>query len=131
MSQELFFAAWAVVLGFVQLGAAAIAKRLQEPPGWNAGPRDEPVTYHGVAARLTRAQSNLMETLPLFLGAVLICHLAGHERALSAWGVQLYFWGRVVYVPLYAAGIPYIRSLVWIVSAIGLVLVMVAALLPA
>jgi uncharacterized MAPEG superfamily protein len=38
---------------------------------------------------------------------------------------------RVVYVPLYAAGIPYIRSLVWLVSLMGIILVLVALLLPA
>ena len=38
--------------------------------------------------------------------------------------MQLYFWARLVYVPLYAAGIPYVRSLVWVVSLLGIVLLL-------
>ncbi|OYX75630.1 MAG: hypothetical protein B7Y85_11860 [Brevundimonas sp. 32-68-21] len=46
------------------------------------------------------------------------------SSALTVWGSALYFWARVVYVPLYALGIPYIRSLVWLVSLAGLVMVL-------
>mgnify|MGYP003346102880 CR=1 FL=1 len=75
-------------------------------------------------ARLERAQANLYETLPLFIGAVLIAHVIGASSALTVWGAALYFWGRVVYVPLYAFGVPYVRSLVWAVSLAGLVMVL-------
>ncbi|WP_176717045.1 MAPEG family protein, partial [Xanthomonas translucens] len=34
----------------------------------------------------------------------------------TALAAQLYFWARLAYVPLYAAGVPYLRSLVWAVS---------------
>ncbi len=132
MSTELVLLACAAILGFVQLGGAGLAKRRQEPPGWQAGPRDAPPpTYTGLAGRLMRVQSNFMETFPFFAAAVLVCHVAGREGALSLWGAQLYFWGRVIYVPLYAFGVPYVRTLVWIVAATGLVLVLVRALLPA
>jgi uncharacterized MAPEG superfamily protein len=131
VTQDLTLLAWTLVLTLLQLGAAAIAKRQQEAPGWAAGPRDESPSYTGIAARLIRAQENLMETLPLFIGAVVIAHLAGREGSLSAWGTQLYFWGRLVYVPLYAFGIPYIRTVVWIVATVGLCLVLAACLLSA
>ena len=60
----------------------------------------------------------------LMIGAVLIAHVIGASSALTVWGAALYFWARVVYVPLYAFGVPYIRSLVWIVSLAGLVMVL-------
>ena len=41
---------------------------------------------------------------------------------LSAIGAHLYFFGRVIYLPLYAFGVPYVRSLVWLVAAGGRVL---------
>jgi uncharacterized MAPEG superfamily protein len=120
---------WTLVLGLVQLVAAAVAKRLQEPRGWAAGPRDEDVPrYTGIAARLARAQANLMETLPFFAAAILVCHAVGREGGLSALGAQLYFWGRVVYVPLYALGTPYVRTLVWIAATAGLCLILAACL---
>ncbi len=129
MTQELTLLAWSVLVGLVQIGAAAIAKRMQEPRLWSAGSRDEPPPiYTGVAARLTRAQGNFLETFPLFAAAVLICHAAGREGPSSAWGAQLYFWGRVFYVPLYAVGIPYARTLVWLVAIAGLCMVLAASL---
>ena len=47
---------------------------------------------------------------------------------LTVLGAQLYFWARVLYVPVYAAGIPYLRTLVWAVSLAGIVLLLVALL---
>jgi uncharacterized MAPEG superfamily protein len=129
MTLELRLLLWTLVLGLVQLVAAAVAKRLQEPRGWAAGPRDEDVPrYTGIAARLARAQANLMETLPFFAAAILVCHAVGREGGLSALGAQLYFWGRVVYVPLYALGTPYVRTLVWIAATAGLCLILAACL---
>ena len=78
-----------------------------------------------VAGRLDRAQRNFLETFPLFAAAVLIAHVAGRHSWMTEWGAQLYFWGRVVYLPLYAAGVPWVRSAVWVVAALGIVLVLV------
>jgi uncharacterized MAPEG superfamily protein len=64
-----------------------------------------------------------METLPLFAAAVLAATAVGRLGALTAWGAHLYFFGRLVYLPLYAAGIPRIRTLVWMVSLVGLLMV--------
>jgi uncharacterized MAPEG superfamily protein len=77
-----------------------------------------------------RAQRNLFETLPLFAAAILIAHVAGRTGPLTWWGAMLYFWARVVYLPLYGFGIPYIRSLAWLVSLVGVILILVAILLP-
>ena len=49
---------------------------------------------------------------------------AGADGRLTLWGTALYFWARVAYVPLYAFGVPYVRSLVWVVSLAGLVMVL-------
>ena len=72
-----------------------------------------------------------METLPLFVGAVLACHAAGRERTLAEWGAMLYFWGRLAYLPIYAAGIPYVRTVVWIIATAGLCMVFWACLVTA
>lgn len=129
MTHDLTLLLWSAVLGVVQLGAAALAKRQQEPPGWQAGARDEPPPqYTGLAGRLSRVQSNFMETFPFLVAAVLACHAAGRESTVSAWGTDLYFWGRIVYVPLYAFGVPYLRTLVWIISLAGLCAVLTAGL---
>ena len=77
---------------------------------------------------MQRAQANLFETLPLFIAAVLIAHVAGREGALTLWGCWMYLIARIVYVPLYAFGIPVVRTLVWMVGTVGLVLVLIAVL---
>jgi uncharacterized MAPEG superfamily protein len=66
---------------------------------------------------------NFGETFPLFVAVILVAHVTDTHDALTEWGARLYLWGRVAYVLLYAAGVPLIRSLVWNVATIGIVLV--------
>jgi len=121
--------AWTLVLALVQILAAAQARTRETGLAWNAGPRDAASVPVGkLAGRLKRAQGNLLETLPVFAAAILIAHVAGRESALSAAGAWTYLIARVVYVPLYAAGIPYVRSLAWVVSIVGILLVLVPLL---
>lgn len=127
MTTELTYLAATLVLALVQIFLPAGARTMEFGSKWNAGARDQtPVAQNPVVGRLERAQSNLYETLPLFIGAVLIAHVTGAESALTLWGVALYFWARVAYVPLYALGVPYIRSLVWLVSLAGLIMILAA-----
>jgi len=127
VTAELTYLAATLVLALVQIFLPAGARTMEFGSKWNAGARDQtPVSQNPVVGRLERAQSNLYETLPLFIGAVLIAHVTGAESALTLWGVVLYFWARVAYVPLYALGVPYIRSLVWLVSLAGLIMILAA-----
>src|SRR5215510_15132768 len=127
MTLELELLAFSVGLGFVHIVAASHAASLQRGYRWSASSRDEPVEpLHGVAGRLDRALKNYLETFPLFAALVLAAQAANRHNALTEWGAQLYFWGRVAYLPLYAAGIPLARSLVWNVAAVGILLSLVA-----
>lgn len=119
---ELQMLGWAMLLGLVQLLAASASMTAQRGTKWNASARDgdaKPLT--GVAARLDRAFRNYQETFPIFAAAVLAVSVAGRTNADTALGVQLYLWARVAYVPAYAAGIPYLRSAIWVVSFWGIV----------
>ena len=132
MTIELTMLAWTVVLALVQIFATATVRTKQYGSKWNAGARDEALPPpKPIVGRLQRAQANLYETLPLFAAVVLIAHVAGRENAQTALGAQIYFWGRVIYVPLYAMGVPVVRSLVFLVSLIGLIMILVAVLKPA
>ena len=127
MSVEMRMLTLSVLLGIVQIIAASHAASLQRGYRWTASPRDEQVEpLPGVAGRLERALRNFSETFPLFAAVVLAAQLVGTHNALTVWGAQLYFWARVAYVPLYAAGVPLIRSLVWNVGMIGIMLFIVA-----
>jgi len=128
---ELTMAAWAVVLAFVQILLFDFARTGQYGLKWNMGPRDASMPeLSPMAGRLKRAQDNLFETLPLFLAAVLIAHAGDKNSALTAWGAQIFLGARVIYVPLYAFGVTGLRSLAWIVSVVGLGMIVWAILAP-
>lgn len=121
MPIELKMLAWSVALGLVHvlLGAALVTR--QRGLAWNVGARDAtlpPPT--GVAARVDRALRNFLETFPFFAAAALAVVVLERGDASTALGAQCYFWARLAYVPVYAAGIPYLRTLIWAVSIWGL-----------
>ena len=127
MTPEFTLLAFTLILALVQIVAAAVARTAELGVRWNAGARDVTSPPPGkVAGRLMRAQANLFETLPIFAAAVIMAHIADKDGAVTALGAHLYFFGRLVYLPLYAFGVPYVRSLVWMVSAAGLVMILAA-----
>jgi uncharacterized MAPEG superfamily protein len=129
MTTELTLLAWTLVLALVQIMLTANLRTAETGIQYNASARDgEAPPPRPVTARLQRAQANLFETLPLFIGAVLIAHVSGSEGDLTLWGCWMYLVARIIYIPLYATGIPYVRSLVWLVSLAGLVMVLAAVL---
>lgn len=131
MSTELTILGWTLVLAVAQVLLAAQSRTQETGLEYNAGPRDQPAPPpRPVTGRLMRAQANLFETLPLFAAGILIAHVGGREGTLTLWGAILYLAARVVYLPLYAAGIPKVRSAAWGVSLTGLLMVLVAILLP-
>jgi uncharacterized MAPEG superfamily protein len=73
---------------------------------------------------------NLFETLPLFIASILVVHVENLEGPMTYWGAMMYFWSRVIYVPLYAMGIPYLRTLVWVIGIIGLIFLIISILHP-
>ena len=79
-----------------------------------------------IAGRLERALANFLETFPLFAAAILIAHAAGRHDWMTVWGAQLYFWARVLYVPLYTFGVYLVRSLAWNVATFGIILILLS-----
>lgn len=127
MTAPLTFLAWTLVLAFAQIFIAAGFKRQQDGLQWAAGNRDgDPKQYVGAAARMARAQANLFETLPIFIGAVLLAHVSGSESGWTSWGAGLYFAGRLAYVPAYGFGLVPWRTIIWGVSVVGLLMVLLS-----
>ncbi|HEY0137396.1 MAG TPA: MAPEG family protein [Nannocystis sp.] len=125
MAIELTLLGYTLVLALVYIMAAAQARTKQYGTTWNTGARDEAMPpLNPLPARLVRAQANLFETLPLFAAAVLAVVVAGRTGVLSEVGAWMYLLGRVVYLPLYALGVPVVRTVVWMISSLGLVLVL-------
>jgi len=129
MPIELKMLAWSVALGLVHVLLGAALTTQQRGLKWNVGARDAvlpPVT--GAAARVDRALRNFLETFPFFAAAVLAVVVLERGDASTALGAQCYFWARVAYLPVYAAGIPYLRTVIWAVSLWGLLQVLWALL---
>lgn len=131
MTTELYLLACTLLLAIVQIMLTAVLRTRETGGAYNTGPRDDEGPPVGVlTGRMQRAQKNLYETLPLFIGAILIVALTSREGNLSFYGAWMYFLARIVYIPLYAAGIPVLRTLTWLVSLVGLLMVLAAVLLP-
>ena len=120
---------WSVVLGLVQIALAAMASSKDAGLPYNLSSRDEPPPnpLGKAAGRLVRAAANFRETFGLFAVSVILVVLLHRQSNMSAMGAQIYFWARLVYVPVYALGIQVVRTIVWTISVVGLVMVMLAA----
>jgi len=114
-----------IVLGVVQLLLATLFSVGKRGLPWGVGPRDEPAAPMGkFGGRVERAFRNFLETFVFFLGAVLIAQALNKHTASSALGAQIYFWSRLGYLPVYALGIPFLRTLLWVASLVGIGMVM-------
>lgn len=131
MSFELICLYGAMVLALVHLTAASFTFKAQVGNRYTVGARDEDLKPAGVAGRLDRAQRNFLETFAVFVAAVLMVEHLDRAGPLSAWGSGLYLAGRVLFLPLYAAGVPWLRTFSWNAATLGLVLVMAQAFAPA
>ncbi len=127
-SPETTMLLWATVLGLVQLVIATMAATRDQGLPYNISARDLPAPPVSVmSGRLLRAFKNFKETFVLFAAAIILVTLMGRQDGSSAMGAQLYFWARLAYVPVYASGIIVLRTIVWAISIVGLVMVLLAA----
>lgn len=131
MPVEILILAWGCVLMVAQVFLAAHLKTRELGTDWNIGPRDEPTPPLGrVAGRARRAQDNLAETFPIAIAALLGVVLAQRTGTLTAVGGWLWLAMRVLYVPIYLAGVRGLRTAVFLVSLVGLALVLWPLLIP-
>lgn len=129
MTPDLTFLVWSAVLTFVQMLIAILGCMTQVPLPTLAANRDNvPSEYAGWVGRAIRAHRNMLESLVLFAILVLVAHVAGKANAMTALGAQLFFYGRVAYAVVYLIGIPWVRTVTWAVSVVGLALIAIELL---
>ncbi len=123
MTPELKILVWTVALTFVEVIVAVLLAQAQVGLGMLAGNREglEPLT--GFAGRAQRAHLNMLESLPLFIALVLIAQIAGKTNSATLTGCELFFWGRLAHWVIYVIGIPWLRTIAWVVSVIGLIMI--------
>ena len=121
MPVELLILTLGALLLLVHIFAAVRFKTAQYGTQWNVGARDEELPpLDPVAGRLARAQANFQETFPIAIVALLGVVIAGRTGNSTALGGWIWLGARIVYLPLYAAGVPKVRTLVWTIGLIGL-----------
>jgi uncharacterized MAPEG superfamily protein len=121
---ELKILALGALLLFVHIFTATRFKTAQYGRKWNVGARDEALPEpNPLSGRTMRAQANFLETFPIAIVALLGVVIAGKTSPTTALGGWIWLGARVVYLPLYAAGVSVIRTVVWSIGMIGLVMV--------
>ena len=114
-----------VVLLFVHIMLQGMTATKEFGSAWNAGPRDDARQVKGrLAGRAERASANFRETYPAFIALAFGVIMAGDPSGVALIGAWVWLVCRVVYIPLYLAGVPYIRSLVWVGSMVGLLVML-------
>lgn len=129
MTIELQMLGWATALGFVYVFVAIGFATWQRGLKWNTGNRDDALQPLGkYAQRADRASRNFLETFPFFAAATLAVVVADQTGTQTALGAGIYLIARVIYLPIYIAGIPYLRTLVYILSIWGILQMLEAIL---
>ena len=112
-----YFTIWTLVS--VVLGAAIRNQEwTKEGRDIGLGNRDNLQEATPMGGRAEIAAKNSIEAAVFFVPLALIANAAGLDAEVML-GAQVAFWARIAYVPIYIAGIKYLRSLVWIVGVVG------------
>jgi uncharacterized MAPEG superfamily protein len=124
-STEIAVLGWSVILLIVIIVAQTLALAKDTGAAYALSARDEAKNVSAVTSRLTRGLRNFLETYPAFVALALALAVTGKHGGLGATGALVWFWARVAYVPIFAAGIAGVRTAAWTVSIIGLVLMLI------
>jgi uncharacterized MAPEG superfamily protein len=90
----------------------------------NLGNRDHMRPLTATGERAARALANMQEAMPVFLGLALMNLIVVPEASMGTTGALVFLIARALYVAIYIAGIPVVRTLVWAASWVGLVMML-------
>lgn len=122
MALELQYLVWTVALALVQMLISVLTAigKVGMPP--LLANREGLQLPEGLAGRARRAHFNMLESLAPFGLLVVVAVLAHRTNGVTSLAVQLFFWARVGYAVVYLVGVPYLRTLIWGVGLIGIVM---------
>ena len=123
MTKTLMMLAELAVINWALIVAASLIKaKAWKPSGLLAamGNREGAVECTGFPARTDRAAKNMLENMVLFTALVVAASVGGAAGPTVELGARIFFWARIVYIPIYMIGIPVARTGVWAISVIGM-----------
>jgi uncharacterized MAPEG superfamily protein len=71
------------------------------------------------AVRLMRAHDNAVENLVVFAALVLVANAVGISGGTVATAAVVYFWARVIHAAAYTFGVPWVRTLAFVVGFVA------------
>lgn len=122
MSVELTVLVWSAVLAFAYLGVQLTLYRIDYGVEHANSQRDYERPPNKWTVRGQRALSNFLETYGIFIALAVATEMSGRSDGLTQWGAHIWFWARWAYLPAYFIDINQMRSLIWTISFLGLVL---------
>ncbi|MBM1311427.1 MAPEG family protein [Sulfitobacter mediterraneus] len=84
--------------------------------GYLMSARDEPREVGRMTARMNRALNNSITAMALFAPAILLLVVQDKTTSTTLLVAQLFLVARIIYLPVYALGVPAIRTLAWLVG---------------
>jgi uncharacterized MAPEG superfamily protein len=121
-SAELYALELSVLLFVAHVVIQATLARGEFGESYLLGPRDQQRKVKGViAARAERALANFTENYAPFVAVDLGLIATGRTGGI---GAIVWIVARILYLPIYLAGIPVARTLCWLAGIIGLLMML-------
>ena len=124
MPHDLTMLVWSTALAIVQMLIFVFLAMFQVGVPKLAGNRDDMPELIGFAKRANRGHLNMLENLVLFAIVVIVAQVSGRANATTALGASIFFWARVAYAAVYLIGIPWLRTGIWAVSFVGILMIL-------
>ena len=125
MMSELTCLELSVALWVVHILVQATVGNIELPFGYLFTSRDKPPATRGLLfGRATRALANYVENFTPFVALALALMVTQRTGGSGALGATIWILARIVYIPVYVFGIMYVRTLVWGISIVGLVMML-------
>ena len=129
MTKTLMIVAELAVINWGLIVAASLIKaKAWKPSGMRTamGNRDDAEDCTGFPARTDRAARNMLENMVLFTALALVASVGGVTDPHVELGARIFYWARLVYIPIYMVGIPVARTAAWTISVIGMGMIFAA-----
>lgn len=120
---ELYLLVVAVFIGIAHLSLDSFAYKAQVGNAYTLTGQDDNIARTHLAGRMRRANRNYTENFALFAVAIILVHLTQSQGEFSYWGGGLWVAMRLVYIPAYIWVFPWVRTIIWQISMVGLLLI--------
>jgi len=131
MSHDIRYLVGSTVLAWLMvMTAAALRTRYWTFGGMLValGNRDDVPEPRPAAARADRAARNMLENLLLFAILFFAARQSGVVDLRLERAAALFFWARLAYFPVYLAGVRYLRTALWALGVVAMLMIVLALL---